>query len=51
MKLQKISWFEGRGINDLMASLIRKPVYLLSTIGLVALAFLLTGCVPGGTCC
>lgn len=51
MKSQQIAWYRCRGINDLLASLIRRPVYLLSTIGLVALALVLTGCVPGAPCC
>jgi len=51
MKSQQIAWYRCRGINDHLASFIRRPVYLLSTIGLVALALVLTGCVPGGACC
>lgn len=51
MKSQQIAWYGCRGINYHLASLIRRPVYLLAVIGLVALALLLTGCVPGAPCC
>jgi len=51
MKSQQIPWYQCRGTKALLASLISRPVYLVSIIGLVALALVLTGCVPGGACC
>ena len=51
MLLQQIGRYKGRGSGALMAGFIRRFVYLLSTMGLAALALVLTGCVPGGTCC
>ena len=51
MKSQQIAWYRCRGTNDHLASLIRRSMYFLSTMGLVALALILAGCGPGAPCC